>query len=565
MKKITLFAFLFVLLSAFTIQAQVIISQIYEGSSNNKFIEITNLGTTPVDLASPQLTLKLFSNKEEIGANAPTNSLALTGTLAAGQCFVIWNTSAANPAYALAYTPGIGSNVCNFNGIGTGTPSVGTDIIALYNGSTLVDVFAWGSFTYNDQSYHRNLSVSAPNATWTVAEWTTVSTATVDAAAAGTIERLGYHGAVSTNPSISISSPTNGSTIYVTNVNVSFSVYNFTIGTDGYIKYTVDGGSPANHNTSNPISITGLTNGSHTVVLTLVDNGGNPLSPNVSANVTFTVNLAGPTITTIYDIQYTTLPNGDSPLKDSVRTTTGIVTAAHTSGYFIQTGNAPWNGLYVYDNTHTPALGDSIVLKGTIAEYYNFTELKTITDYSTIATGKPLPLPINLNTLQVKNEQYEGMLVKITNAACTYVHSTGWWKVVQNVTDTLEIGKLMFPFPTAAVGTAYNVTGCVNYSFSEYKIEPRNAADIEVFNSIADIDFTVAKVFPNPATDILNIQFNDNVQQVILSNILGEVNGIFNVNDLSASINISNLKSGIYFIRLVKDNDVISGGKFIKK
>ena len=34
---------------------QVIISEYYEGSSSNKWIEITNVGSTTIDLTSPQL------------------------------------------------------------------------------------------------------------------------------------------------------------------------------------------------------------------------------------------------------------------------------------------------------------------------------------------------------------------------------------------------------------------------------------------------------------------------------------------------------------------------------
>jgi hypothetical protein len=42
------------------------------------------------------------------------------------------------------------------------------------------------------------------------------------------------------------------------------------------------------------------------------------------------------TTTSIYAIQYTTDPSGDSPLKDQAVTTEGVVTAVFGSGYFIQ-------------------------------------------------------------------------------------------------------------------------------------------------------------------------------------------------------------------------------------
>jgi predicted extracellular nuclease len=432
---------------------QVIISQIYEGVSFDKYIEITNIGTAPADLENPQLTVKLYSNVTEIGGNTPTFTKDLTGSLLPGQSLLIWNAQAAAPAYALSYTPGFADQVTSFNGTGTNAaPLASTDIIGLYNGTTLLDVFAWGTFQYKDKSYYRNLSVVSPNPVWTEAEWTEATLADVNNALSGTIERLGYHGAVSTAPLLIILSPGDSSNVYSANVNIIFSVYNHMIPDSGHILYNVDGGTDVPHYTTTPIALTGLTDGTYTVELTLVDTAGNPLTPDVSAVVTFTVNLSGPAITTIYEIQYTTLPNGDSPLLDSIVTTTGIVTAAFSSGYFIQDGTDPWNGLYIFDNTHSPARGDSILVTGTVYEYYNYTELKTITDYNIIETGKPLPDAVEVTTTSVKQEQWEGMLVQLVNARCVYVSPTGWWKVVQG-TDTCEIGKLIFPFSAAVVGS----------------------------------------------------------------------------------------------------------------
>ncbi len=196
MKKISTFFIIAFLLGSFTSFGQVIISQIYEGASYNKVIEITNLGTAAVDLASPQLTIKTFNNKTDNTA-AATYTHNLTGTLNPGQCFLIRHGATALPTYVLTYTPGDTNMCANFNGTGASSaPTASTDIICLYNGTTLVDVFSWGTFQYSNQSYYRNAIVTAPNPTWTVGEWTTVTNTAVDNAAINTIERLGYHLAV---------------------------------------------------------------------------------------------------------------------------------------------------------------------------------------------------------------------------------------------------------------------------------------------------------------------------------------------------------------------------------
>ena len=71
-----------------------------------------------------------------------------------------------------------------------------------------------------------------------------------------------------------------------------------------------------------------------------------------------------------------------SPLVGLSVTTTGIVTANNVTsatsgviGYFIQDGEGPWNGIFVYDNTQAPQIGDEIIIEGEVAEYYDVTEL----------------------------------------------------------------------------------------------------------------------------------------------------------------------------------------------
>lgn len=564
MKKKILLLIAVLISGIYASSGQVIISQIYEGTSFNKFIEITNLGTTSVDLTG--YSLKLFSNKAEIGTNTPTGTYDLTVTLAAGQCFLLRHGAATTPSYALTYTPGdTSSKVANFNGLGTGTPVTNTDIVALYNGATLVDVFAWGTFQYSNQSYYRNAVITAPNTTFTEGEWTSVTNAAVDGAALNTIERLGYHlsGGVTT-PTILISSPLEGATIYSADVNIVFTLYNFVMNTDGHIHYTVDGGSANEYTLTDPIAITGLTTGSHQVIVTLVDPSHNPLVPNAADSVDFTVNLVPPAYKTIYQIQYTTLPTGDSPLMDSIVTTSGVVTASYASGYFIQDGTDPWNGLYVFDNTHTPVLGDSITVVGTVSEYYNYTELKTIASLITNASGKPVPASIPLTTATVKSEQYEGMLVNLNNAKCTQNSAAGWWKVLQ-ATDTCEIGKLMYPFPTAVVGTYYDVTGCVNYTFNQFTVEPRDVNDIQVHVGISETAAQAFSIYPNPVSANLNISNIEGIDQVTISNILGETIMTQKVNGNTSSLNVAKLQSGIYFVTFIKDNSIAGTRKFIKQ
>lgn len=93
--------------AALTAQADVIFSEYIEGSSNNKALEVQNTGSAPVDLS--QYRIELYSN----GNTTVQNALNLSGTLAAGDVYVIANPSAAGAILNVADTT---SSVTYFNG-----------------------------------------------------------------------------------------------------------------------------------------------------------------------------------------------------------------------------------------------------------------------------------------------------------------------------------------------------------------------------------------------------------------------------------------------------------------
>ncbi|UJF22588.1 lamin tail domain-containing protein [Shewanella sp. OMA3-2] len=84
-----------------------LLTEYIEGSSNNKAIEISNLGGTAIDLDANVYKLTLFGN----GSTDPGNAETLTGTLAPGKSLVFHNSGAAD-----AFKIGNASTVTFFNG-----------------------------------------------------------------------------------------------------------------------------------------------------------------------------------------------------------------------------------------------------------------------------------------------------------------------------------------------------------------------------------------------------------------------------------------------------------------
>jgi hypothetical protein len=97
-------------------------SEYIEGSSSNKAIEIFNGTGTTVDLTS--YSIDTYTN----GGTTPAYTLALTGTLANNNVFVVYNSSA---VAEIKDKGDVASNVTFFNG---------NDAVVLKKGETIIDI-----------------------------------------------------------------------------------------------------------------------------------------------------------------------------------------------------------------------------------------------------------------------------------------------------------------------------------------------------------------------------------------------------------------------------------------
>ena len=69
---------------------------------------------------------------------------------------------------------------------------------------------------------------------------------------------------------------------------------------------------------------------------------------------------------------------------------------------------------------------------------------------------------------------------------------------------------------------------------------------------------TTFSIYPNPATDVLNVNANSNIQSVEIMNIMGQAIQTINVNDMNTQINTSSLSNGVYMLRVTTENGVIN-------
>lgn len=234
----------------------------------------------------------------------------------------------------------------------------------------------------------------------------------------------------------------------------------------------------------------------------------------------------------IHDIQFTTDPSGDSPYRDQVVTTSGIVTGSYLTYNnntppepqyrytYIQDGSGPWNGIVIYDfynNNNEAAIGDAVTVTATVDEHFGLTELNQLQAFNITATGQPGPAPLVIETGDLEAEALESVLVQVQQATCTLAPSGasyGKWNVDDGSGEAV-VGKLMYTVtPAPEVGQVFNVTGVVSFTNfqnnPEYNIQPRVAADVDFITAVQEQDAMAGvAVGPNPAQDVLNVHLGN--------------------------------------------------------
>ncbi len=217
----------------------------------------------------------------------------------------------------------------------------------------------------------------------------------------------------------------------------------------------------------------------------------------------------------------------------TVTTTINVVTAKKSNGFFIQTptGNEDSDpntseGVFVFTSSApTVAVGDNVRVTGTVAEFFQLTEINTTpANVVLFSSGNPLPAPVTITTtildasdtlaqVNARLETLEGM--RVSASSLTSVSPTNqfgeFYTVITGVarpfrepgvasSDTLPPGvpccvpvfdenPERFVVDTDGVAdvprlnvtsnvTVTNVTGPLDFTFDEYKLLPESTPTV---------------------------------------------------------------------------------------
>ena len=352
------------------------------------------------------------------------------------------------------------------------------------------------------------------------------------------------------------------------------------------------------------------------------DAGNTTIYPTATTQKHYIVRDNGATIVDVQKVNDPATYDRSSYEGDTV-TVTGIVTASTKSNdlgyvYIQQEGATEWAGISLVGNSDLLSLyrGQEVVVTGIVEENYYFTrlsviELDTTGNYGVI---EPVIFEPSNDTLHANNsmERYESMLVTIANSDGTPMYVTepdlGYAEYGIGTTDTSSVHQVVLAGRqnSTSFSSLYfslisddyyvdndgeievdsivlthqgqmidSLTGLMHYSYSVYKLIPRNNSDIV---GLADslgtpyvIDSTIVPtpdtsvgivtlagkemkltIYPNPANDVINIavENNDAALNVEVLDLAGRSMVKTRLNQQQLAISTESIVNGVYLVKL---------------
>lgn len=250
-----------------------------------------------------------------------------------------------------------------------------------------------------------------------------------------------------------------------------------------------------------------------------------------------------------YDYAYTYYSDAYSDTVEIVYADACAITwsvALRAGGLDLSTTGGPMTASFVPQSTDDWISNSIIIDFGNDAGEYGRVALKNITGWG--------------NNLYVDN-------VLLEPAVCeeTYTIEKDGDQLSVNVSDDLTIEWFLDGSPIEGESSAsITVTTPGSYSVSISNSNCTNTPDAFIILGLDEIQSNL-KIYPYPASDIINVELDETFSRSIDSFIIRDLSGkVMMQADYTDQINISSLHSGIYLIEFQKDSQKISR-RFLKQ
>ncbi len=281
----------------------------------------------------------------------------------------------------------------------------------------------------------------------------------------------------------------------------------------------------------------------------------------------------------------------ESPYSGYVVYTEGIITSLDVKDYedfYIQDGYGAWNGIKVYHpNYHEDSdlkdkikVGNKVLVRATVTEFYELTELNSVEAVVVTASDQSLPEPVLLNTGELTTddaEKYESVLIMIKDAVCQNEPDTYVGDKEKEMDDGSGICRIddhcwrYYNHIDMYKDSSYDVKGVIHFSFGFYKVEPMSTDDI-CFSSENCFPTGINKtqinpdltIINNPNLDYIQVKSEKPFQQIEIINLIGQPVWKSSYNhEKFATINTTQLQSNIYLCKIKFQNESSAVKKII--
>ncbi|MBQ2572904.1 MAG: T9SS type A sorting domain-containing protein, partial [Bacteroidales bacterium] len=88
---------------------------------------------------------------------------------------------------------------------------------------------------------------------------------------------------------------------------------------------------------------------------------------------------------------------------------------------------------------------------------------------------------------------------------------------------------------------------------------------LNILSGISQNGTAEISIYPNPATDILNITSSETISEIEIVNVMGQVVKRMVVNADNAVCDVEDLNAGVYIVRIHAASAMLSLRKFVKE